>query len=81
MLDEQWRMAPAISDAVSHLFYGSKLKVADLASNCKWIGARPPGPTRLVGDEDVAFTKSRARLSCYLLFRAAVLAICCAAMR
>ncbi len=64
MLDEQWRMAPPISSAVSQLFYESKLKVADpLAFDGMWKRARQPGPTRLLGDENIVlvFTQAAAQ--------------------
>lgn len=61
MLDEQWRMAKAISDAVSVLFYDSKLRVADpLTSDSKWRAARQPSRTRLLGGENVVLIDTGA---------------------
>ncbi len=40
-LDEQSRMAPAINDLVSHVFYDGKLKVAaDVKADPDWLGHR-----------------------------------------
>lgn len=54
MLDEQWRMAPSISSAVSDLFYESKLRVADPVSGAgPWLRARIPRSNSLLGNENV----------------------------
>ena len=61
MLDEQWRMASPISSAVSDLFYASKLRVADpLSNDAAWVRARQPGPTKLLGSDNIVLVQTLA---------------------
>jgi len=70
MLDEQWRMASPISSAVSDLFYGSKLRVADpLCQDGEWLGARQPGPTRLLGNDNIVLVDTGAAAKAAHRFR------------
>jgi hypothetical protein len=61
MLDEQWRMAHAISDAVSELFYESRLKVAEPARiDEPWLRDRQTPATRLVAGGNVVLVDTGA---------------------
>jgi hypothetical protein len=54
MLDEQWRMAAPIGNAVSSIFYESKLRVAAPAeSDPAWQASRIAKATQLLGAENV----------------------------
>ena len=59
MLDEQWRMAKPISDAVSTSFYESKLKVAAPAeTNPAWNRSRTAQPTKLLGTDNLVLVRT-----------------------
>jgi Superfamily I DNA and RNA helicases and helicase subunits len=70
MLDEQWRMAPPISNAVSNLFYGSRLRVADpLSRDEVWIRGRSAMPSRLLGTQNVVLVDACAGARAAARFR------------
>ena len=70
MLDEQWRMASPISSAVSDLFYGSKLRVADpLIHDGTWLRSRQPAPTKLLGNDNVVLVDTAAAAKAAHRFR------------
>lgn len=70
MLDEQWRMAAPISNAVSDLFYDSKLRVAQpLAHDKEWLRSRQPKPTKLLGIDNVILVDTRAAARAAQRFR------------
>jgi hypothetical protein len=63
-------MAPPISNAVSDLFYGSKLRVADpLSRDQLWIRARSAMPSRLLGTENVVLVDTCAGARAAARFR------------
>jgi DNA replication ATP-dependent helicase Dna2 len=70
MLDEQWRMASPICSAVSELFYGSKLRVADpLVRDGAWLQGRQPAPTRLMGNDNIVLVDTGAAAKAAQRFR------------
>jgi len=70
MLDEQWRMAPSISNAVSDLFYGSRLRVADpLCRDEVWIRSRSAMASQLLGTENVVLVDACAGARAAAQFR------------
>jgi hypothetical protein len=61
MLDEQWRMAHAISNAVSELFYESKLRVAEpVCIDGPWLRDRQTPATRLLAGGNVVLVDTGA---------------------
>jgi DNA replication ATP-dependent helicase Dna2 len=61
MLNEQWRMAPAISAAISSQFYESKLHVAlPAAADAKWLQRRVVRATTLLDLQNVVLIDTEA---------------------
>jgi hypothetical protein len=73
-LDEQWRMASPISDAVSTLFYDSLLRVAEPAlQNPNWVSSRVACQTKLLSPSNLTLVELGVRARPALKF----LGYCC----